>query len=462
MRILNFQFSFLLDDAHAACAYYQQAARQHQHVHLRRHGTGAGEEVQHLSAEGRRHDLGHADGAVEKAEVGAHVASAQRVGQDGEGQGQHRRPCAAYQQEGYEQQVLVMHEVGGDEARAAQHEAERVGQLAVLEHGEHHRPNDRPDGLYREEDAHPVARILVLLRLRVQHKTCHTVLHHLHRGRAEGIGSHRAVRIGPHEHEGRPAEELHEAHRPEGFRRTRQEAEDVDLLRLLLLRDAVVFGIELRRIFLHLHGGVDDAEDEDGRADVEGVDDRVGYHSLGGDVADAEGGEGEGEEVARQASGVAQEALYGIGQAFLFLIDHVAHHHLEGLHRHVDAGVQQHQGYQSEHHRRTHRHAEAAGVGQHAHHEHGHRCSHEEVRYAPPEAAPRAVAEHADEGLHDDAHQRGQYPEVTQAVRIGAQRGENAADIGALQGVGYLYAEEAEADVPQLPETFIGYFFHWF
>ena len=351
---------------------------------------------------------------------------------------------------------------GGDESDAAQGEAQRVGQLPVLEQREHHRPHHRADGLHREEDAHPVARILVLLRLRVQHEARHPVLHQLHGGRVEGACGHRAVGVRPHEHEGRPAEELHQSHRPEGFGRTRQEAEDVHLLLLLLAADAVVFGVELRGIFLHLQRGVDDAEDEDGRADVEGVNHRVGYHPLGRDVADAYGGEDEGEEVACQAPGVAQEALYGVGQSFLFLIDHVAHHHLEGLHGHVDAGVQQHQRNQSEDHRRAHRHAEAARVGQHAHDEHGHRGPHEEVGYAPSEAAPRPVAEHADERLHDDAHQRGQYPEVTQTVWVGAQRGEDAADVGALQGVGYLYAEEAEADVPQLPETMVGYFFHWF
>ena len=66
----------------------------------------------------------------------------------------------------------------------------------------------------------------------------------------------------------------------------------------------------------------------------------------------------------------------------------------------------------------------------------------------PSEAAPCAVAEHSDEGLYDDAHQRRQYPEVTQTMRVSAQRGEDSADIRALQSIGNLYTKEAETDVP--------------
>ena len=136
---------------------------------------------------------------------------------------------------------------------------------------------------------------------------------------------------------------MYQPYRPESLGCTYQKAEHVDFLLLFFFRDAVVFGIELGRIFLYLQRGVNNAKDKDGRADVEGVDDRIWYHPLGRDVADAYGREDEREEVTRQASGVAQETLYGIGQPLLFLVHQVAYHHLEGLHGHVDACVQQHQ-----------------------------------------------------------------------------------------------------------------------
>ena len=44
-------------------------------------------------------------------------------------------------------------------------------------------------------------------------------------------------------------------------------------------------------------------------------------------------------------------------------------------------------------------------------------------------------------------------PEPGQLMRVRAQRGENAADIGALQGIGDLHAEKAEAQVHQLAES---------
>jgi len=47
----------------------------------------------------------------------------------------------------------------------------------------------------------------------------------------------------------------------------------------------------------------------------------------------------------------------------------------------------------------------------------------------------------------------GSIQKIAQAVRVGAQRGEYTADVGALKGVGYLHAEKTEADIPQLPKT---------
>ena len=58
-----------------------------------------------------------------------------------------------------------------------------------------------------------------------------------------------------------------------------------------------------------------------------------------------------------------QEALDRVGKAFLLFVYHVAHHHFEGLHGHIDGGVEEHQRYQSENHGCTYCHAEASGIG---------------------------------------------------------------------------------------------------
>ena len=443
----------LLNNSHATGSHDEHDARHDQHVNLRRQTAFGREEGEDASTQGGGYNLGHADGAVEEAEVRAHVPSAERVGQDGERQGKHGRPGAPDEDERDEQQVLVMNEVGGDEPYAAQREAEGVDHLTVLEQGDAHRPQHRPDGLHGEEHAHPVGGLLILKAGGVQHDTLHAIHQGLRDGRAEHVRGNASVGVRPHEHEGEPAEELHQPYRPECLGRTHQQAQHADLLFLLLLRDAVVFGVFLRGHFLHLHRGVDDAEDEDGGADVERPDDRVRYDALRGGVLQAHPGEEEGEEVAHEASGVAQETLDGVGQSLLLFVHHVAHHHLERLHGHINRGVEKHQCEEAEHHGGADAHAETARVGQEAHHQHGDERPDEQVGDAPSEAAPRLVAGRSHEGLHQDARQRGQYPEIAQTVRIGAKGGEYPADVGTLQGVGYLYAEETEADVPQLPET---------
>ena len=44
---------------------------------------------------------------------------------------------------------------------------------------------------------------------------------------------------------------------------------------------------------------------------------------------------------------------------------------------------------------------------------------------------------------------------------VGTKSGEDAADVGALKGVGNLYAEEAETNVPQAPKRFVWNLFHY-
>ena len=45
-------------------------------------------------------------------------------------------------------------------------------------------------------------------------------------------------------------------------------------------------------------------------------------------------------------------------------------------------------------------------------------------------------------------------------MRIGTQCGKDTADVSTLQCIGYLYAEKAKADIPQLPKTQIRFYFN--
>ena len=161
----------------------------------------------------------------------------------------------------------------------------------------------------------------------------------------DGVGG-----IGPHVEEGGPAEELHEADGPEHLGGLDEQAEHV--LAFLLLAggggfDAVECGILGRVHLLDLGEGVEHAEQQDGRADVEGPCDGGGHLAGGGGVAEEEC-EDDGSDVAHDGAGVAEEALDAVGEALLLFVDHVADEHLEGLHGHVDGGVEQHQGHKAE------------------------------------------------------------------------------------------------------------------
>ena len=75
------------------------------------------------------------------------------------------------------------------------------------------------------------------------------------------------------------------------------------------------------------------------------------------------------------------------------------------------------------------------------------------IGYSPAKPTPRAVTEGTDDGLHNDSGQWWKNPEITQTVRVCPQGGKYSADVGALQGIGYLHAEETETDVPQGSKT---------
>ena len=204
-----------------------------------------------------------------------------------------------------------------------------------------------------------------------------------------------------------------------------------------------------RGIFFNLGNGVDNTQDEDGGANVERPFYGVGNLSGGSNVLDSQPCEKDGEDVAHERTGVAQERLDAVGLGLLFLVNHVANHHLERLHCHVDAGVQEHERDETEGHGGGNGKTKAAGVGQHAHHYHCHCGTHQQVGDAAAQTSPRLVAEVAHQRLDYHAHERRQNPEVTEVVRVGTQGSKNAADVGTLQCIGDLHTKETETDVYQ-------------
>ena len=97
--------------------------------------------------------------------------------------------------------------------------------------------------------------------------------------------------------------------------------------------------------FLYFHCGIDYTEYKDGCSDIEGIDNRVGNYTLGSYVADAYPCKDEREKESYQAAGITQETLDRVGKSFLLFVYHVAHHHLEWLHCHIDGCIQEHQRY---------------------------------------------------------------------------------------------------------------------
>ena len=362
-----------------------------------------------------------------------------RVGNEGERHGEHGSPAAADEQEWDELHILVLEQRNKGEADAAEDETHGVGELGVLELRKHYCPQHAAHSLNGKEYSHPVAGLLECLRSLV--------------GGVPARLGNRTGGVGPHIEEACPAEELHESDLPECRGGVAQEREPVGLVLLVVLLQSVIFGIFLRGHFLNLCGGVDYAEDEYRRTDVERVDYRVGYDTFRGYVADTDEGEEEREHEAYDRACVAEETLDGVCERLLLLVHCVAHKHLERLHGHIDARVEEHQGYQSEYHGCADGHAERAGIRQQAHYEYGYGCAYKKIGDASAEAAPRLVGQGADDWLHDDSHQWRENPEITEVVRVCAECGEDARDVCALEGVCDLYAEEAKTEIPQLPKT---------
>ena len=151
--------------------------------------------------------------------------------------------------------------------------------------------------------------------------------------------------------------------------------------------------IFLWRVFANLQCCVDNTKNEDCGSHIEGIDDRIGNDPGRCHIADSDGREEEREDIPRKTSGIAEKTLNAVRQSFLLLIHVVAHEHLEWLHGHVDAGVEKHEGDDSENHGSGYRHAEGSCIRQQTHDQHRHQCSDKEIRHAASESVPGSVAE---------------------------------------------------------------------
>ena len=272
-----------------------------------------------------------------------------------------------------------------------------------------------------------------------------------------GLGNG-AVGVGPHVEERCPAEELNHAHLEEHL-----PCAFWLFLRSLAIGGFLGLNLILRKFFgwhfANIHHSVNHTENEDCGTNIERPNHRWWHLALWRNVGNTDGGKQQREHIAHDRASVAQKRLNAIRLSFLLFVHEVAHHHLEGLHRHVDAGVEEHEGYQAKHHRSAHCQAKRAGVGEQTHHEHCHKRAHKQVRNAAAEAAPCFITEIAHERLNEHTHEWWKNPEETQIVWVGSEGGEDAADVGTLKCIRNLHPEKSETDVKQFRKTQIRFCF---
>ena len=371
------------------------------------------------------------------------------VGQDCKRHRQHCRPRKSNQNETYEKQVLVVEKQRGNEAHAAQNEAQRISNFAVglgSEPRQHSRPRHRANCLNSKQDSHPVASRLIISGIGV--------------GSAPTSVGNCAIGICPHIHKRRPTEKLHQTNSPERFGGFCQQLENIWRILFGLFLDAVVLIVQCGRKLLDFQYCIYDTTNQNRRANIERINHRIRHYAILGGVADANPRKQKREHKTHHAASVAEERLNGIRLGFLLLVHHIADEHFERLHCNIDARIKKHQRQQSKHHRRAHRKSKTSRIGQEAHYKHRNCRSHKETRNPAAKTVPRPVAKNSNYRLHDDAHQRRQNPEITQIVRVCAQRRKNAADIGTLERVGYLHSKKSETNVPERPEILVWYLCH--
>ena len=153
------------DDPYGAGAQEEEYAGGNEHTYGEGCAVGGGgDAVEDETAAESSNYLGHCDGAVEEAQVGADVAARESIGEDGEGHGEHSGPGAAHEGVAHEEGILVVDEVYRNEAHGADEEAERIEELAAAYAAKDDCPEDGGEALDGEEDAVPVAGVLILRR----------------------------------------------------------------------------------------------------------------------------------------------------------------------------------------------------------------------------------------------------------------------------------------------------------
>jgi hypothetical protein len=184
------------DEVHAERANHEEDTGNNHHGALMRAYQAEDETARKSS-----YNLRNADGAVEEAQISAHVAIAlQGIGDKRERHGEHGSPAGTYHEERDELQELIMDERYHRKSDAADDKADSISQLRALELRQDDCPYHAAHCLNGKEDAHPVASLLKGFR-----------------GRNGGVPyglSDGAGGIVPHIEETSPAEELHQPYFP--------------------------------------------------------------------------------------------------------------------------------------------------------------------------------------------------------------------------------------------------------
>ena len=193
--------------------------------------------------------------------------------------------------------------------------------ILVRHFGQHVRTHHRRNRLHRRQHAIPVARRLIARRRGI--------------GGLPHVFRNRAGRVSPHILKGKPAEKLHQSHRPKRFGGLFQKIDPTDLFMIGARINTVIAGIGFRVVFFHLEDGQRAGDHQNRRAHIKRHNHRLRHHAFGRRVGQADIGKHKRQHGCNHPAGVRQKALNAVSIAFLFVVHHIAHHHLKGLHRHI-------------------------------------------------------------------------------------------------------------------------------
>lgn len=255
--------------------------------------------------------------------------------------------------------------------------------------------------------------------------------------------------VSPHQEERRPREELRDAQPHHHAGDVAHEADEAHRFGVLL-GEVVVAGELPGRIFPCLERGDEHREQQDRAPGIVGVGDVRRNMPRSGLVRHAEPCHDERQDSADDRTEVYQEGLYHVALCLLRIVEHVGHQRPEGLHRDVERQIHEQQD-ESPHGERGEGEQFGAVGHEHQRQRRDQRPA-QDVGDAAAPARPGAVGKEPHDGLDDHAGQRCRQPEVAQVADICPQRFEDARRVGILERISDLHAEEAEAEVPNLPK----------